>query len=154
MKKALKIICLLGFLFLIISCNNDYKYLYKSKKNIDTGFMIQTFDNRTKMKISTLYQNEIQDDLYYLKVNNEFYQCDKSFSRDSIIGSVQFSTIKEYDIPYTPYTAKRKIEKVKDYYITTRDMSDYTGTLLVKFFYDKDYKIFKIESNYKEYVIW
>lgn len=138
------------FLFLIISCNNDYKYLYKSKKDVDNSFIIQTFDNRTKMKISTLYQNKIQDVWYYLKINDEFYDCDSSFLIDKTINSVELSTIKEYNRLFPRMT----IEKEDDYYVTIYDMSDYTGTLLIKFFYDKDYKIFKIESNYKEYVIW
>ncbi|WP_347216558.1 hypothetical protein [Chryseobacterium sp.] len=153
MGIKIKTMFLSFFLIFIISCNSDYNSEYKNKKDPDNTFMVKTLDNRTKIIISTVYKNKIEDNLYYLKVNNEFYQCDNTFDRNSIINTVQFSTIRKYRIPGKFKIDRLIIEKEGDYYVTVNNMTDYSGTVSFKYFYSKDYKIFKIENNDEIYVI-
>lgn len=142
------------FLFIFFtSCTPDYKYEYKNKEDVDNTFLVATSDNRNKIIISTVYQNHIKDNLYYLRVNNEFYQCDDTFAKSSIVKPVQFSTIKEYRIPSKFKTDRLIIEKENNYYVTVNNMTDYSGTVSLKFYYDANYRIFKIEDNGIRYII-
>lgn len=152
MEKRIVIYCM--FLVLMFSCNSDYEYLYVSQDDTNNSFIIKTFENRSKIRISMLYQNEVQDNLYYLRVNDEFYQCDELFSKDSISHLVQFSTVKEYKVHNNYGNGYRLvIEKLDGNYITINNMTDYSGTIALKYFYDQEYKIFKIENMGREYSI-
>ncbi len=154
MGQIKKIICLFSIFTFVFSCTSDYKYEFKNHKDPSNSFIVETLDNRTKMIISTAYRNYIENDLYYLRINNEFYQCDKTFSRDSIGRNVQFSTVKEYNIRSQKYNINRlTIEKVENYYITTFNLTDYSGTVSIKYYYDADYRIFKIENDGISYTV-
>ncbi|HAI81368.1 MAG TPA: hypothetical protein DCL65_10100 [Chryseobacterium sp.] len=154
MKQIKQIVCFLFFYAIVISCNSDYKYAYKSTKDPENSFIIETLDNRTKMIISMSYQNHIENDLYYLRVNNEFYQCEKTFSIDSIGKDVQFSSLRDYKIPSKKFNIDRLIiKKAGSDYVSIFNMTDYSGTVSLKFFYDKNYKIFKIEDNEISYMV-
>lgn len=153
MEKRKKITHLFFFLIFMISCSSDYKYEYKSEKDHKNSFIIKTSDDRNRMVISMVYQNQIEDNLYYLRVNNEFYQCDKTFAENSIVEPVQFSTKEEYRFPSKFKIDKLIIEKEGNYYVTINNMTDYSGTISLRYFYDKDYKIIKIITNNKTYTI-
>lgn len=142
------------FLFIFLaSCTPDYKYEYRNKEDVNNTFIVSTSGNRERIVISIVYQNQIEDNLYYVRVNNEFYQCDNTFAKSSIVKPVQFSTIKEYKCPSKFKTDRLIIKKENSYYVTINNMTDYNGTISLKYFYDKDYKIFKIQDRNKIYTI-
>lgn len=154
MGKRKKLIWIFSSLFLI-SCNLDYSNTYINKKDPNNTFIVKTIDNREKLILSIVYKNQIEDNLYYLKVNDEFYQCNEMFSKNSIGKIVQFSTIREYNIPSKLNIASDRliIKKEGDIFVTINNMADYSGTITIKYFYDKDYKILKIEDRGKIYDI-
>ncbi|MEC5395288.1 hypothetical protein [Bergeyella sp. RCAD1439] len=147
MERGAKIMSILFFFLFIVSCSSDYKKEYKSKEDPDNSFIVETFDNRSKMITSMAYRNKITDSLYFLRVNDEFYQCDRTFLKQSTVKNAQFSTVKEYRIPRTLNAAHDRliIKREGDAFVTINNMSG-DGTVYLKYFYDKEYKILKIET--------
>lgn len=88
-------------------------------------------------------------EFYFLKKNEEFYSCDKSFSKDSIGKDVLFSTIKDYK-SYTGSKYKGDslvIKKIANDYTTLYKSIDYGRIIKMEYYYDKNYKISKIIFN-------
>lgn len=144
-----RIICLV--LIFLISCKSDYKKEYKNTNDIYNSYVVTTFDNSNKMIISVLYENKIQDNMYYIRINDEFYQCDENFSKNNIGELPQFSVKREYRKSGSYGVDKLVIKQIKGLYVTINSMTDYTGTVSEKYYYDENYKIKRIEFNHRIY---
>lgn len=147
MKLLFYVFCLLAF----FSCSdNDYNYVLKSSTDPNNSYNVIMEGNGSKLSIFSLYKGEMGGtEFYFLKKNEEFYSCDKSFSKDSIGNDVLLSTIKSYK-NYEGSKFKRDslvLKKTANDYTTLYKSIDYGRVLKIEYYYDKDYKISKIIFN-------
>ncbi|KUY30524.1 hypothetical protein ATB96_14935 [Elizabethkingia ursingii] len=137
-----------------MSCDNDYSYVLKNPNAPKNGYVISMEDHNTKLAIATLSGNM---KFYFLKKEGEFYRTDSSFSKDSLENRVSLSTIKEYKLSRGNNFIGDSIviKKEGDYYKSIFKLIDnrYTdsGDLVYEYYYDRNYKIYKIVLNSKVY---
>lgn len=148
--------CILS-LFVVFSCSDkDYNYTLKSPQDLDNSYNIVMKNNGNELSVLSLYKEKTGGtEFYFLKKDEEFYSCDKSFSKDSIGTQVLLSTIKNYE-NYEGDKYKGDsliIKKNQSGYMTLYKSIDYGRNLKMIYYYDKDYKINKIVFNNKIYTI-
>ncbi|CDN75890.1 hypothetical protein [Elizabethkingia anophelis] len=142
------------FILLLLSCNNDYNYTLKNLNDPKQGYIINMKDHNTKLTIATLSGNM---KFYFLKKGGEFYRTDSSFAKDSLENRVSLSTIKEYKLSHGNNFIGDSIiiKKEGDHYKSIFKLIDnrYTdsGDLVYEYYYDSNYKIYKIVFNSKIY---
>ena len=142
------------FTLLLMSCDNDYSYVLKDPNASKNGYVINMEDHNTKLTIATLSGNM---KFYFLKKEGEFYRTDSSFSKDSLEHRVSLSTIKEYKLSRGNNFIGDSIviKKEGDHYKSIFKLIDnrYTdsGDLVYEYYYDSNYKIYKIVFNSKIY---
>lgn len=142
------------FTLLLISCNNDYSYVLKNPNASENGYVINMEDHNTKLTIATLSGNM---KFYFLKKEGEFYRTNSSFSKDSMESRASLSTIKEYKLSSGNNFIGDSIviKKEGDHYKSIFKLIDnrYTdsGDLVYEYYYDSNYKIYKIVFNSKIY---
>lgn len=116
--------------------------------------IINMEDHNTKLTIATLSGNI---KFYFLKKEGEFYRTDSSFSKESLENRVSLSTIKEYKLSRGNNFIGDSIviKKEGDHYKSIFKLIDnrYTdsGDLVYEYYYDSNYKIYKIVFNSKIY---
>ncbi|WP_407533872.1 hypothetical protein [Elizabethkingia miricola] len=142
------------FTLLLMSCDNDYSYVLKDPNVSKNGYVINMEDHNTKLTIATLSGNM---KFYFLKKEGEFYRTNSSFSKDSMESRASLSTIKEYKLSRGNNFIGDSIviKKEGDHYKSIFKLIDnrYTdsGDLVYEYYYDSNYKIYKIVFNSKIY---
>ncbi|OPC09853.1 hypothetical protein BAY01_12865 [Elizabethkingia miricola] len=137
-----------------MSCDNDYSYVLKDPNASKNGYVINMEDHNTKLTIATLSGNI---KFYFLKKEGEFYRTNSSFSKDSMESRASLSTIKEYTLSRGNNFIGDSIviKKEGDHYKSIFKLIDnrYTdsGDLIYEYYYDSNYKIYKIVFNSKIY---
>ncbi|OPC58148.1 hypothetical protein DSC47_11355 [Elizabethkingia miricola] len=94
---------------------------------------------------------------YFLKKEGEFYRTNSSFSKDSLEHRVSLSTIKEYKLSRgnnfigDSIVIKKEGDQYKSIFKLIDNRYTDSGDLVYEYYYDSNYKIYKIVFNSKIY---